>query len=306
MQHQTAIRRPVFGGMVVPPGGTDAHVHVFDPMRFPYAAARSYTPGPASTVELGAHLRQVGLERVVLVQPSPYGADNDCLLDALAELGPRMARGVAVIEPGRVRDGELTRLAAAGVVAVRVNLASQGEAGRDSLAEVRDCLERVAPHGLAVQIFAALPRIATLANILAEAPVPVILDHFAGARAEAGIGQPGFAELLDLLRTGRVWVKLSGYGRASGRAGHTDLAPLARAMIAANSSQLIWASDWPHTGLGAERATRPVTEIEPFRDTPTAPLLRGLAEWVDGPATWDAILSHNPARLFRFTDTPAP
>src|SRR3954451_6282047 len=85
--------RPRFA---IPPGACDCHVHVFDPDRFPYAPNRSYTPGPASVDDLLAFEDRIGMTRCVLVQASPYGSDNACLIAALDRLGEG-ARGVAVI-----------------------------------------------------------------------------------------------------------------------------------------------------------------------------------------------------------------
>src|SRR5690606_25039033 len=88
--------RPSFA---MPAGACDCHVHVFGPTaRFPFAPGRGYTPGSASAAELAAHQRTLGLDRVVVVQPSVYGTDNSCTLDAIARLG-LSARGVAVIDP---------------------------------------------------------------------------------------------------------------------------------------------------------------------------------------------------------------
>ncbi len=81
----------------VPSGACDCHVHVFEPDRFPYIPSRRYTPGQASVDDLLALQHALGLSRVVLVQPSVYGADHACLLDALRRLGPR-AKGVGVID----------------------------------------------------------------------------------------------------------------------------------------------------------------------------------------------------------------
>ena len=60
----------------LPDAGCDCHVHVFGPFdRFPLAARRAYTPGPASIEDLTALLRRLGLKRVVIVQASPQGAE---------------------------------------------------------------------------------------------------------------------------------------------------------------------------------------------------------------------------------------
>ena len=42
--------------------------------------------------------KALGLERVVIVQPTGYGFDNTCTLEAMKALGPG-ARGVSVVKP---------------------------------------------------------------------------------------------------------------------------------------------------------------------------------------------------------------
>src|SRR6476469_2678327 len=77
----------------VPRGACDCHVHVFgNPAQFPFAEKRVYTPPPASVEQLLELQRDLHLDRVV-VQPSVYGADNACTLDAV----PAWARGRAVL-----------------------------------------------------------------------------------------------------------------------------------------------------------------------------------------------------------------
>src|SRR5690349_5031830 len=82
----------------VPTDACDCHTHIFgDPRRFPFAAARTYTPESASVAEIRALHRALHTTRVVIVQPSVYGTDNSCTLDAIRQLGAS-ARGVAVID----------------------------------------------------------------------------------------------------------------------------------------------------------------------------------------------------------------
>lgn len=280
----------------------DCHVHVFDPARFPYAASRTYTPGAAPVAALDAFRRRLGMSRSVLVQPSVYGTDNVCLVDALAALGASTARGVAVIDPGRVGDDELRSLHRAGVRGIRVNLESRGEKSATSAARaIAAVADRAAPHGFGVQIFADLPLVADLAAQLAESPVPVVLDHFAGAKAALGVGQPGFAALVDLLRAGAVWVKLSGVYRVS-RAGprYDDVRAIAEALIAANPDRLVWASDWPHTGDIAGRRQRAPGDVEPFQAIDDAAVLRLLSAWTGDRGLDRRILVDNPALLYGF------
>src|SRR5690242_21533669 len=79
-------------GFDVPRGACDCHVHVFDPARFPYFAGRVYTPPEATADDLMALQRQLHFDRVVVVQPSVYGVDNACTLNAIKTLGPARAR----------------------------------------------------------------------------------------------------------------------------------------------------------------------------------------------------------------------
>jgi predicted TIM-barrel fold metal-dependent hydrolase len=297
VSEQTALPRSI-----VPPGACDCHVHVFDPARFPYASDRTYTPGSALVSELNDARKTLGISRVVLVQPSVYGTDNRCLLDALAILGVDTARGVAVIDPETVSDAMLKELYDSGIRGVRVNLESKGERNaRTALDAISATAERVAPFRFAVQIYADLRLIAGIADDIVHFRTPLILDHFGGAKAALGVEQYGFRALTDLLHTGAVWVKLSGIYRASGAGpSYNDVRPIAEALLAANPDRLVWASDWPHTGSQAERVARHPSELEPFQQIDDAHVLHLLATWAGDRARHQRILVDNAERLFDF------
>ncbi|MCK9919726.1 amidohydrolase family protein [Microbacteriaceae bacterium K1510] len=284
-----------------PKGAVDCHVHVFDP-RFPFDESRSYTPRPASIVDLQALHSRLGIERTILVQPSVYGTDNRCLVDALSKLGPKVARGIAVIDATTVTDDELTALQSAGVVGVRVNLSTKGE-GRAAaaVAAVSETAARVAPFDFVIQVYVEIPLVEALENTVAASPVPVVFDHFGGAKAELGVNQRGLDALRRLLASGKAWVKMSAPYRASGKSpDYPDVAPIARALIEANEDRLVWASDWPHTGGGAERRGRKATDIEPFRSIDDAHELALLSTWTKSSAVHKKILVDNAVSLFRF------
>ena len=284
----------------VPAQSCDCHVHVFDPQRFAYVPSRTYTPGPATVADVKAFLRKLGMGRVVLVQPSGYGSDNSCLLDALGQLGLSKARGVAVIDPARVRRTDLDAMHAKGVRAIRLNLEVKGEHNTERTREgLRQAIDAVQPLGWAIQIYADLPVIEGVADALAASPVPIVLDHFGGLKAERGLNQPGFASLLKLLRSTNVHVKLSAPYRASKRPDFDDLAPFARAMVDAGADNLVWASDWPHTGSSGKRSGD-LSQIEPFRVIDDGRVLDLLAVWVPDAAVRHRILVDNAARLFHF------
>jgi predicted TIM-barrel fold metal-dependent hydrolase len=286
----------------IPAGATDSHVHVFDPARFPYDTARDYTPGVADLDALENLRTRLGISRLVLVQPSVYGTDNSCLLDALQRLTPRVARAIAVIDPATITDDDLHTLQRLGVVGVRVNLNVKGRG--DAAPAVRalsQTLARVTPFGLIAQIYVDLALLDALSETIGAATVPVLLDHFAGAQAQLGLNQPGFASLHRLLATGKVWIKLSAPYRASHQEpDYPDLTPTARELIRNKPDRMVWASDWPHTGSGAQRAGRRSTDVEPFRVVDDAHVLELLAYWAGNEATYRRILVDNPQRLYGF------
>jgi len=283
----------------VPAGACDCHVHVFGTAaEFPFAAGRGYTPPPASAAELLALQRALRLSRVVIVQPSVYGGDNSCTLDGMHRLG-RRARGVAVIDAATSRT-ELDAMHRAGIRGVRVNLETAGETDPDAARHnLTAAVERVAPLGWHVQVYTRLSVIARLREEVARLPVPVVFDHFGGARAEGGIDQPGFAALLALVGAGQAYVKVSGAYRSSERGpAYDDMAPLAQALIAANPERILWGTDWPHPHVAAPGAA--LDSVTPFYDIDNGLALNQLRLWAPTAAIRRKILVENPARLYDF------
>jgi len=282
-----------------PPGSCDCHTHVFGPAaRFPYSPARTYTPGDASIEDLLALHALLGIDRVVIVHPSPYLADNSCSVDALQRLGAR-ARGVAVIDDA-TPDEALRDLHAAGMRGVRLNLETFGNPDPDvAWARMEATARRIAPLGWHVQVYTSLALIAAISDRVAGLPVPLVIDHFGRAMAADGVRQPGFDRMLALLETGRVYVKLSGAYRVSSQPGYGDVAPMARALIAANPDRLVWGTDWPHPGGGAGRRADS-DAIEPFQAIDDGAALDRLAGWAGDADTLRRILVDNPGRLYGF------
>jgi len=102
-------------------------------------------------------------------------------------------------------------------------------------------------RGWHVQVYTNLAVISGIKDLVQSAPVPAVFDHFGGAQAAQGLEQPGFADLVELVRAGRAYVKISGAYRSSTQApDYADVAPLAKALIAANADRVVWGSDWPH------------------------------------------------------------
>ena len=284
----------------VPLGACDCHTHIHgDPERFPFFAGRVYTPEPALPSEMSALHRALGIQRVVIVTPSVYGTDNAASLYGMQARGAD-ARGVAVIDDSTT-ESELDAMHRDGMRGIRLNLATSGihdvETGRRRL---RAGAERMARRGWHVQIYTTLPMISGIRDLVLGSPVPVVFDHFGGAQAHLGVDQPGFADLVELVRSGRAYVKISGAYRASTLApDYPDAAPLAKALIGANPDRIVWGTDWPHPD-----STRPpggkATDVSPFIPIDDGRLLNQLAVWAPEPALRKKILVDNPARLYGF------
>jgi len=202
----------------IPPGACDCHTHVFgDLRRFPFADARVYTPEPASVDEMRRLHRALHMDRVVIVQPSVYGTDNSCTVDAIAQLGSR-ARGVAVIGE-QTPAATLDALHRAGVRGIRLNLETAGVSDpSEARRRFRAALDQLRGRPWHVQLNTRLSVIDALRDDLAPAAVPIVVDHFGGARAALGTMQPGFPALIELVRMGRAYVKISGAYRSSTQA----------------------------------------------------------------------------------------
>ena len=283
----------------------DCHVHVFDPVRFPYAAGRGYTPGAAPLDALLGLQARLNMGRVVLVQPSAYGIDNRALLDALAVMtqasGANRARGLVVLDLADTPGEALAALHLQGVRGIRLNLEVQGLHDPVAAAAlVRQAGQLAAPLGWSLQLHAPLRLVAALAPQLADLSVPVVLDHFAGARTWQSAEQASDMDtLLCLLRGGTVYVKLSAPYRVSRQADYADVAALAQTLIAAAPQRMLWGSDWPHTGASATR-TGDLSQIEPFRPEDALRTLGLLDDWAPDAATRQQILVDNPAQLYGF------
>ena len=282
----------------VPSGACDCHTHIFgDPARFPFAAARTYTPESASVEEMRKLHHALHTTRVVIVQPSVYGTDNTCTLDAIRRLAPD-ARGIAVIDE-RTPDTALDEMHRTGIRGIRINLATVGqndpEVGRRRLT---DAIARVRTRGWHVQMYTQLPVIAALQREISSSPVPIVFDHFGGAQASGGVRQAGFELLLDLVRAGHAYVKVSAPYRGSTSApDFADMAPLAKALIAANVQRILWGTDWPHPDTAPGRQP---TEISPLKQIDDGRVLNQFAQWAPDARVRKAILVDNPAALYGF------
>jgi predicted TIM-barrel fold metal-dependent hydrolase len=280
----------------VPRNACDCHTHVFGPDdKFPFSCKRLYTPGPASIEDLEALHRTLHVDRVVVVHPSLYGADNSCTVDAVRKLG-RRARGIAIIDD-TINDRILADMHGSGIRGVRVNLESYGESDPSvARQDLQYAADRVAALGWHVQTYTNLGILAALHDSILQLPTALVVDHFGRPQAARGVAQPGFEQLLALLRSGKIYVKISAAYRISQEPDYADAALIARAMIDANPERVVWGTDWPHPGA----AKRDPAVIEPFRPEDDGAALNRLAGWTKTRTELQKILVDNPARLYQF------
>ena len=282
----------------VPEGACDCHVHTFDPVHFPYSPARPYTPEPVSVGELRALHKALHMSRVIVVQTTVYGTDNSGALDAMKQLGSR-ARGVAVIDE-KTPDSALDEMDRAGIRGIRLNLETSGETDPEiGRKRFQAAVQRIKNRKWHIQIYARLSVIEGIKDQVAAAPMPVVFDHFAGTQAAPGIEQPGFNSLLGMLKSGKAYVKISAPYRSSTiLPDYPDVAPIAKAMVAANPGRILWGSDWPHPGVPVPGRSN--AEITPFFQIDDGRVLNYLPVWVPDAGVRKTILVENPAKLYGF------
>lgn len=272
--------------IALPPGACDCHVHVYD-SRYQAAPGAVLQPPDASIADYARVQARMGTSRAVLVTPSTYGANNAPMLDGLGQLGAQ-GRGVAVVDGGE-SDAELARLQVAGVRGVRANLSLGRTIRPDAIGELA---ARIAPLGWHLQLLMPLSQLLELAPMIRRLPVDVVFDHFARLSPEQGHAHPAHSLLLELLSTGRAWIKLSGGYLLSPLRSSEDpaLDALARSFIGAAPDRVVWGSDWPHATASAGH--------QPMPDD--ARQVERLAQWAGDAAILRAVLVDNPQRLYGF------
>ena len=270
----------------------DSHVHIIGPTeRYPQLANRSGVMGVADVAALKAHGAPHGISRFVVVQPSFYGTDNSMLLDALAPLGMN-GRGVAVVGANGAPEHVLAGWAERGVCGLRINVYSPIGAPRSLPATFTIMADIARPLGWHVEVIAALPQIAEHADLFAAADVPVVIDHY-GVYGDARPDSQNGRRLLELMTASNVWMKLSAPYRVSSNP--LDTKPnraWLTALIEAAPERCVWGSDWPHTP--AHESTEPA-----YRPIDYAALVKDFLGALDGELR-DAVMQHNPARLYGF------
>ena len=268
--------------LTAPKGACDTHIHFYN-AKFPSAPTALITPPDAWVDDYQSLQKRLNLDRVVIVQPTTYGTDNSCQLEAMKAFGENV-RGVMVADTS-TSDEELNRLTRLGVRGVRFHMLSGGAVPWDILEEMA---ARVNNFGWHVQLQMNGREFPEREAMLKRLPGILVVDHVGRFMGPVATDDPAFKVLLRFLETGRCWVKLSAPYESSelGAPNWADVAPEARALAQAAPERMLWASNWPHPGQ-----KNPPDEAD---------LLDLLLDWVDDEATRNRILVDNPAVLYGF------
>jgi predicted TIM-barrel fold metal-dependent hydrolase len=234
-------------------------MHVVDPVRYPLSSTAQYKPSAHSLAEytrsIGASL---GIKNAVLVQPSIYGTDNSCLLDALRDLTPERGRGVVEIDPTTTSQDQLRDWHKLGVRGVRVNLKSVGKVlnPQELQAELSRYADLIRPLEWVLQVYLPLNMVSYLAEVVPDLQVKFCVDHFGSPELPSRFDPanpldpsslPGFCSLVKLLESGNTWVKISAPYRLTKDPQMRDLEVIAKTFMRHAGDRVVYSTDWPHT-----------------------------------------------------------
>lgn len=272
-------------GFDLPEGACDCHAHVFGSLaQYPMVPERLYTPPEAPLSAYEHLLTTLGFQRGVIVQPSVYGTDNRATMEAVAT-APDRYRAVVVVD-GSVSAREIAKFHTQGARGVRANLLFSGE---KAVADVRRITDVIAEFGWHLQVLLDVSTFPDVYGFFSGLPVDTVFDHMGHFDVAKGVSEPGFQEMLRLLKEGKAWAKLSGAYRITNEvaAPYGDVNPIAHAILSANSDQVVYGTDWPHPHF-------------PRAMPNDGPLLDQLTEWATDLELRKKVLADNPTKLYGF------
>ncbi len=270
----------------IPDYACDSHHHIYDPVRFPYQPTDVRNQPPATVECYWMLQKKLGTTRNVIVQPSAYGTDNQCTLDALKTMGKENTRAIVVVDP-TISDAELQELDKQGVRGLRINI-SCGAA--DDFAMVEALAKRIAPMNWCICFWMGADITAQKEEFLANLPCQIVFDHRGHIPAFDGINHPAFGVICRLMQKNKAWVKLSGLYMDSKTTNYQDTVLVGKEYVKVNPDRCLWGTDWPHP--------RCYTNLQPMPND--SDMLDLLMEQAGSKVNFNKILVDNPAQLFGF------
>ncbi len=231
-------------------GTCDTHMHFYDGS-YPASASATLFPPDASPSAYRDVQQALGLQRVVVVQPTTYGLDNSCQLDAMLKFG-HDARGVMVVDAGTTA-AELQRLDGRGVVGARFHMLPGGAVPWEDLEAVAATIAELGWH---IQLQCNGRELPARRAQLTTLPTALVIDHVGRFMPPVGAADPAFQVLCELMEGGNTWVKLSAPYESSLESitnepiddHHADVLLLVDHLVHRYPERLLWATNWPHPG----------------------------------------------------------
>jgi len=284
MQQQATTSATSLSQTRLPAGACDCHIHIYEP-GYALAPTASFVPPPGPLKAYQQVQQDLGLSRVIVVQPTGYGFDNACTVAALKSLGDQ-ARGIAVVKPD-ISEPELQKLHQEGVRGVRFMMLPGGALGWDQLEPLA---ARIRPLGWHINFQIDGCDFPLYEARLRALPTSLVIDHIGKFLCPVTTTHAAYRSMCTLLESGRVWVKLSAPYESSqvGPPAYGDVTALASALARDFPERCLWASNWPHPN----RLPRPDDQA----------MLDLLTGWVPSAAVYKRILVDNPQSLYGFED----
>ena len=241
---QTYLSSPSKPAFKLPANSCDAHCHIFGPAsQFPYAENRAFTPVDAGKEKLFALHDALGIERCVIVQTALHGFDNAVVVDAMqARKGSYL--GVA-LAPASTTSQQIAEMDQQGFRAIRFNFMAHLK-NSDSMEDILALTKRMEPFGWHLQVHFSSDLVHSLAPLLKQSAVPVMIDHIGRVDASLGSDHVDFQGLLKLLDDARFHIKVSGIDRISKSHPYNDGVSLAKILVDQFTEKCVWGTDWPH------------------------------------------------------------
>ncbi|OAL01645.1 amidohydrolase 2 [Phaeosphaeriaceae sp. SRC1lsM3a] len=277
----------------MPAHAWDCHMHVTSP-EYPLAATAAYVPSLHNLEHAMKFESTIGLSNIVLVQPSIYGNDNSCLLDALKAIGTRHGRGVIGIDPETTDLATLQQWHDLGVRGVRLNLKSNNTKFTEQA--LQDTLQRYAkaikPLDWVLELFIGMEDIPMLERVAKDLSVQLCIAHFGAPKLPTlekrtypidPYTLAGFESLVNMMKEGNTWIKFSAAYRFDQDPEMRGMEAIARELLKVAGQRIVFASDWPHTR---------------FEGLDVKPFVERCLQWTDEAGLTEEVFASNAQRLW--------
>ncbi|KAF2442992.1 hypothetical protein P171DRAFT_363983 [Karstenula rhodostoma CBS 690.94] len=237
----------------------------------------------------------IGISKVVLVQPSIYGDDNSCLLDALKAIGTGSGRGVVGINLDTIDMSTLEAWHKLGVRGVRLNLKSTDVQFTEE--SLKDLLKRYAdvirPLDWVLELFIGMEAMPILESAAGSLGVRTVIAH-CGAPKLPVVNDTvypldpykllGFQSLVNLLQSGNTWIKFSAAYRFDPDPEMRGIEAIACELLKKAGNRVVFASDWPHTRFDG-------LDVRPF--------VERCMDWTDAAGLTEEVFALNAQELWK-------